>query len=53
MCGQRLMTPNQYGQNVDLLDQDEVHVFSTFCLGFGRSKNLRLIYTFFFVVVAE
>jgi hypothetical protein len=46
MCCQRLMKLNQYGQNVDLLDQDEVHVFPTFCLWFGRSNNLRLICTF-------
>ena len=53
MCCQRLMKVNQYGQNVDLLDQDEVHVFPTFCLWFGRSNNLRLICTFTSVGLPE
>jgi hypothetical protein len=30
MCCQRVMKLNQYGQNLVLLDQDEVGVFSTF-----------------------
>jgi len=49
MCCQRVMNLNQYGQNLVLLDQDEVGVFSTFCLRFVSTKKLRLINMYIFL----
>jgi hypothetical protein len=49
MCCQRLMKLNQYGQNLVLLEQDVVGVFSTSCLGFLGAKKFRLICTSFCV----
>jgi hypothetical protein len=46
---QRLMKLNQYGQNLVLLEQDVVGIFSTFCLGFLSAKKFRLIGTSFCV----
>jgi len=46
---QWLMKLNQNGQNLVLLEQDEVGVFSTFCLGFLSTKKFRLICTSFCV----
>jgi len=43
------MKLNQYGQNLVLLEQDDVGIFSTFCLGFLRAKKFRLICTSFCV----
>jgi hypothetical protein len=39
MCFQRLMKLSHYGQNLVLLDQDEIHVLSTFCFQLKKYKK--------------